>query len=66
MNTRSPYPDVEMPDISLPGGPANHGSASPLMSPATAGTTTRRPAVPCRTRPTPEKFIWHLPSSPFA
>jgi hypothetical protein len=49
MNTRSPYPDVEIPDIPLPGfvpdraeergtavplmGPADHGSASPLMLP---------------------------------
>jgi hypothetical protein len=56
MNTRSPYPDVEIPDISLPGlvlhradergaavplmGPADHGSASPLMGPAPASTTT--------------------------
>jgi hypothetical protein len=56
MNTRSPYPDVEVPEISLPRsvldradergtavplmGPADHGSASPLMGPATAGTTT--------------------------
>ena len=50
MNTRSPYPDVEVPEISLPRfvldradergaavplmGPADHGSASPLMGPA--------------------------------
>jgi hypothetical protein len=56
MNTRSSYPDVEVPAISLPGfvpdragergaavprmGPADHGSASPLMGPATAGTIT--------------------------
>jgi hypothetical protein len=56
MNTRSPYPDVEVPEISLPRfildradergtavpvmGPADHGSASPLMGPATAGTIT--------------------------
>ena len=56
MNTRSPYPDVEVPEISLPRsvldraaergtavplmGPADHGSAVPLMGPATAGTTT--------------------------
>lgn len=56
MNTRNPYPDVEIPDISppefvpnranVPGaavplmGPADHGSASPLMGPATAGTIT--------------------------
>jgi hypothetical protein len=55
MNTRSPYPDVAITDVSLPGfvpdradergaavplmGPADHGSASPLMGPATAGTT---------------------------
>ena len=56
MNTRSPYPDVEVPEISLPRfildradergtavplmGPADHGSASPVMGPATAGTIT--------------------------
>ena len=56
MNTRSPYPDVEVPEISLPRfildrvderrtavpltAPADHGSASPLMGPATAGTIT--------------------------
>ena len=56
MNTRSPYPDVEVPEISPPEfvldradergaavplmGPADHGSASPLMGPATAGTIT--------------------------
>ena len=56
MNTRSPYPDAEVPEIQLPRfvldradergaavplmGPADHGSASPLMGPATAGTIT--------------------------
>ena len=56
MNTRSPYPDVKVPEVSLPGfvldraneqhaavplmGPADHGSASPLMGPAAAGTIT--------------------------
>jgi hypothetical protein len=56
MNTRSPYPDVEIPDTSPPEfvlsradvqgaavplmGPADHGSAGPLMGPATAGTIT--------------------------
>ena len=56
MNTRSPYPDAEVPEIPLPRfvldradergaavplmGPADHGSASPLMGPATAGTIT--------------------------
>jgi hypothetical protein len=56
MNTRSPYPDVEVPEISLPRfvpdragergaavplmGPADHGSASPLMGPAAPGTVT--------------------------
>jgi len=56
MNTRSPYPDVEVPEISpsefVPDradvrgaavplmGPADHGSASPLMGPAAAGTVT--------------------------
>ena len=56
MNTRSPYPDAEVPEISQPRfvldrtdergaavplmGPAGHGSASPLMGPATAGTVT--------------------------
>ena len=54
MNTRSPYPDIEVPEVSLPGfvldradergaavplmGPADRGSASPLMGPAAAGT----------------------------
>ena len=54
MNTRSPYPDVEVPDISPPEfvldradvrgaavplmGPADHGSAGPLMDPADRGT----------------------------
>ena len=56
MNTRSPYPDVEVPEVSLPRfvldradeqgaavplmGPADHGSVSPLMGSATAGTIT--------------------------
>jgi hypothetical protein len=56
MNTRSPYPDVEVPEISLPRfvldragergaavplmGPADPGTATPLMGPATTGTTT--------------------------
>jgi hypothetical protein len=56
MNTRSPYPDVEVPEISRPRfvldrtgergaavplmGPADHSSASPLMGPAAAGTIT--------------------------
>jgi hypothetical protein len=56
MNTRSPYPDAEVPEISPPRfvldradergaavplmGPADHGSASSLMGPATAGTVT--------------------------
>jgi hypothetical protein len=56
MSTRSPYPYVEIPEISLPRfvldrsgergaavplmGPADHGSASPLMGPAAAGTVT--------------------------
>ena len=56
MNTRSPYPDVEVPEIYLPRfvrdragergaavplmGPADHGSASPVMGPAAAGTIT--------------------------
>jgi hypothetical protein len=56
MNTRSPYPDVEIPQIPpprlIPGragergaavplmGPADHGSASPLMGPAAAGAIT--------------------------
>ncbi len=56
MNTRSPYPDVEIPEISPPRfvpdrtdqrdaavplmGPADHGSASPLMDPVPAGTVT--------------------------
>jgi hypothetical protein len=56
MNTRSPYPDAEVPEISLPRfvldrsdergpavplmGPADHGSASPLMGPGAAGAVT--------------------------
>ena len=51
MNTRSPYPDIEVAEASLPRfvldradergaavplmGPADHGRASPLMGPAT-------------------------------
>jgi len=54
MNTRTPYPDAEVAEISPPRfvpdqsdergaavplmGPADHGSASPLMGPAAAGT----------------------------
>jgi hypothetical protein len=56
MNTRSPYPDVQVPEISPPEfvldradvrgaavplmGPADHGSVGPLIGPATAGTIT--------------------------
>src|SRR5260370_14291133 len=56
MNTRSPYPDAEVPEISQPRfvldrsdergpavplmGPADHRSASPLMGPAAPGTVT--------------------------
>jgi len=56
MSTRSPYPDVEVPEICLPRfvpdraeergatvplmGPADHGSASPLMGPADPATVT--------------------------
>jgi hypothetical protein len=56
MNTRSPYLDIEVPEIPqprlIPGradergaavplmGPADHGSVSPLMGLAAAGTTT--------------------------
>jgi hypothetical protein len=56
MNTRNPYPDLEIPDISPPEfvpdradvrgaavplmGPADHASTSPLMGPANAGTIT--------------------------
>ena len=56
MNTRSPYPDVEVPEISPPRfvpdragergaavplmGPADPGTATPLMGPAAAGTIT--------------------------
>ena len=56
MNTRSPYPDIEVAEASLPRfvldradergaavplmGPADHGRASPLMGPATAGGIT--------------------------
>ena len=54
MNTRSPYADVEVPDLSLPRfildrgdergtavplmGPADHGTVTPLMGLAAAGT----------------------------
>jgi hypothetical protein len=66
MNTRSPYPDVEVPEICLPRfvpdradergaavplmGPADHGSASPLMG---AGTITplMGPAAPATVTP---------------
>ena len=56
MNTRSPYPDAEVPEISQPRfvldradergaavplmGPADPGTATPLMGPAAAGTVT--------------------------
>ena len=56
MNTRSPYPDVEVPEISLPRfildragvrgtavplmGPADPGTATPLMGPAAPATVT--------------------------
>jgi hypothetical protein len=56
MNTRSPYPDAEVPEISQPRfvldradergaavplmGPADPGTATPQMGPATAGTIT--------------------------
>lgn len=56
MNTRSPYPDAEVPEISLPRftldradergtavpltGPADPGTTTPLMGPATASTIT--------------------------
>lgn len=56
MKTQSPYPDVGIPEISLPRfvpdragergaaiplmGPADHGSASPLMGPADPGAAT--------------------------
>jgi len=44
MNTRSPHPDVEIPDISLPGFVADRadkrGAAVPLMGPADPGTAT--------------------------
>jgi hypothetical protein len=56
MSTRSPYPDVEVPEIFLPRfvpdrsdergaavplmGPGDHGSASPLMGPADPATVT--------------------------
>ncbi len=59
MNTRSPYPHVEVPEISPPRfvpdradergaavplmGPADHGSASPLMGPADPATVTPLP-----------------------
>jgi hypothetical protein len=44
MNTRSPYPDAEIPDISLPGfipdRADERGAAVPLMGPADPGTAT--------------------------
>jgi hypothetical protein len=56
MNTRSQYPDVEIPDIPLPGfaldradergaavplmGPADPATVTPLMGPADPGTAT--------------------------
>ena len=56
MNTRSPYPDADVAEISQPRlaldrsdergaavplmGPADRGSASPLMGPADPGTAT--------------------------
>jgi hypothetical protein len=56
MNTRSPYPDVEVPEISLPRfihdravdrgttvslmGPADRGTTVSLMGPADPGTAT--------------------------
>ena len=56
MNPRSPYPDVEVPEISLPRfildragvrgaavplmGPADPGTATPLMGPAAPATVT--------------------------
>ena len=56
MNTRSPYPDAEVAEISQPRfvldrsderdaavplmGPADHGNASPLMGPADPATVT--------------------------
>jgi hypothetical protein len=44
MNTRSPYPDIEVPEISLPrfvlDRTDERGAAVPLMGPATAATDT--------------------------
>ena len=44
MNTQSPYPDVEIPDISLPGFVLDRaderGAAVPLMGPAGPATVT--------------------------
>ena len=44
MNTRSPYPDTEIPDILLPGSvrdrAGERGAAVPLMGPADPGTAT--------------------------
>jgi hypothetical protein len=66
MNTRRPYPDLEVPEIPLPRfalgradkrgtaaplmGPADHGSASPLMGPA-AVTLLMGPAAPATVTP---------------
>ena len=44
MNTQSPYPDVEIPDISRPGPvpdrAGKRGTAVPLMGPADSGAAT--------------------------
>ena len=44
MNTRSPYPDVEVPQISqprfVPDRADERGTAVPLMGPADLGTAT--------------------------
>ena len=44
MNTRSPYPDVEVPETSLPrfilDRADERGAAVPLMGPADPGTAT--------------------------
>ena len=57
MNTRSPYPDVEVPEISLPRSvldrAGERGAAVPLMGPADPGTATplMGPAAPATVTP---------------
>jgi hypothetical protein len=54
MNARSPYPDVEIPDIPLPGFVPDRGdergAAVPLMGPADPAAVTRCWAPPTAAR----------------